>query len=198
MSYPRLIESVIEQLTKLPGIGRRSAERIAFWFLKSPRDEAERTVTGIMKLKDGLRFCKLCNNFSETEVCPICSDTGRDANTVCVVENPKDLLALEQTRIYHGLYYVLLGAIAPSEGRGPDDLQLDRLIKLIRARGSKEVIIATDADTEGEMTALHIQKVLKPLNLRISRIGLGLPVGSSLEYADMSTLTMSMTARREI
>jgi len=198
MSYPRLIESVIDQLTKLPGIGRRSAERMAFWFLKNPRDEVERTVTSIMRLKDGLRFCRLCNNFSETEVCPICSAPGRDTKTICVVENPKDLLALEQTRIYHGLYYVLLGAIAPSEGRGPDDLRLDRLIRLIKDRGIKEVIIATDADTEGEMTALHIQKVLKPSGLKISRIGLGLPVGSSLEYADLSTLTMSMSARREI
>jgi len=198
MSYPRLIESVIDQLIKLPGIGRRSAERIAFWFLNNPREEAEKAANGILKLKDGLRFCVLCNNFSETEICPICRDPGRDRKTICVVENPKDLLAIEQTRVYRGLYFVLLGAIAPTEGRGPDDLHLEKLIKLIKDQSVTEVIIATDADTEGEMTALHIQKVLKPLGLKLSRIGLGLPVGSSLEYADLSTLTMSMTARKEV
>jgi len=198
MSYPRLIEQVIEQLCKLPGVGRRSAERIAFWYLNNPREEAERTASGILQLKDGLRFCTACNNFSEKEQCSICRDPGRDTATICVVENPKDLLAIEQTRIYRGLYFVLLGSINPSEGRGPDDLNLQRLIKRIKDKGIREVIIATDADTEGEMTALHIQKVLKPMGLKISRIGLGLPVGSSLEYADLSTLTMSMNARREI
>ena len=198
MPYPRLIENLIQQLTKLPGVGRRSAERMAFWFLKSSPDESRALAETLTRMKERLGFCRQCNNFSEEEICPICKDPGRQNGAICVVEDPKDLLAIERTGAWRGQYYVLLGAIAPAEGRGPDDLDLGRMFKRIKEDNIREVVIATDADTEGEMTALYIQKQLKPLGVKVSRIGLGLPVGSCLEYADLSTLTMSLNARREI
>ena len=198
MAYPRLIENVINQLTKLPGIGRRSAERIAFWLLKANREEADAFAASIHKLKAGMGFCTACNNFSESALCAVCSNPARDKQSICVVEYPKDVIAIENTGAYKGLYHVLLGAISPSEGRGPDDLKIDKLIERIKRNHIKEVIVATDPDTEGEMTAIHIQRELKPTGVKVSRIGLGLPVGSLLEYADLSTLTMSMAARREM
>ena len=188
----------MEQFVKLPGVGRRSAERMAFWILNHPREEAQELAESILKLKDGLRFCRLCNNLSDTEICLVCSDTNRDEATVCVVEDPKDVLAIERTGSYRGHYHVLLGTIAPAEGRGPEDLKIPQLLYRISANNIKEVVIATDADNEGEMTALYLTKQLKPTGVKISRIGLGIPVGSSLEFADMSTLSMSLKARREI
>ncbi|MBI5415869.1 MAG: recombination protein RecR [Candidatus Omnitrophica bacterium] len=198
MAYPKLIENLIEQLSKLPGVGRRSAERMAFWILNHPREEAQALAESVLKLKDGLRFCRICNNLSDTEICLVCSDTGRDDATVCVVEDPKDVLAIERTGAYKGHYHVLLGAIAPAEGRGPEDLKISQLLQRISTQSIKEVVIATDADSEGEMTALYLTKQLKPTGVKVSRIGLGIPVGSALEYADMSTLSMSLKARREI
>lgn len=198
MAYPKLIENLIGQFSKLPGIGRRSAERMVFWVLNHPREEAQALAESILKLKDGLRFCRLCNNLSDTEICLICSDAGRDEATVCVVEDPKDVLAIERTGSYRGHYHVLLGAIAPAEGRGPEDLKISQLLYRISSQNIREVVIATDADNEGEMTALYLAKQLKPTGVKLSRIGLGIPVGSSLEFADLSTLSMSLKARREI
>lgn len=198
MSYPRLIENLIEKLMKLPGIGRRSAERIVFYFLNSSRDEIKSFCDDVLQLKDGLRFCRICNNLSETEICLICSDTSRDDQTICVVENPKDLLAIEKTGAYKGHYHILLGAISPADGRGPDDLKIHQLIRRVQSQNIKEVVLATDPDTEGETTALYITRELKDTNVKISRIGLGIPVGSSLEYADLSTLSMSLSSRRQI
>ena len=198
MSYPRLIENLINKLMRLPGVGRRSAERIVFYLLDAQKTEAEDLCGNILQLKNGLMFCRLCNNLSETEICPICHDLKRDQATICVVEDPKHLLAIERTGTYHGLYHVLLGAISPMDGRGPDDLKIHNLVKRVTGRGIKEVVIATDADTEGETTALYITKELRPTGVKISRIGLGIPVGGALEYADLSTLSMSLTSRREI
>lgn len=198
MSYPKLIENLMEQFIKLPGVGRRSAERMAFWILNHSRDEAQELAESILKLKDGLRFCRLCNNLSDTEICLICSDTNRDESTVCVVEDPKDVLAIERTGSYRGHYHVLLGTIAPAEGRGPEDLKIPQLLQRISLNSIKEIVIATDADSEGEMTALYLTRQLKTTGIKISRIGVGIPVGSSLEFADMSTLSMSLKARREI
>ncbi len=198
MSYPKLVENLIEELIKLPGVGRRSAERMVFWFLNNPQDDVKQFAESIMRLKLGLGFCRTCNNLCEGEHCPICTDPRRDQRTVCVVEAPKDLLAIERTGSYKGLYHVLLGVISPAEGRGPDDLKVNSLIDRIKTTGITEVVIATDPDTEGEMTALHLTNLLKPLGVKISRIGLGIPVGSSVEYADLSTLTMSLNCRREI
>lgn len=198
MAYPRLIENLIEKLTKLPGVGRRSAERMVFWFLNNPQEDVISLANNIVQLKEGLRFCRLCNNLSETEICMICSDTRRDEATICVVEDPKDLLAIERTGTYRGHYHVLLGAISPADGKGPDDLKIQHLIKRVATQNIKEVVIATDADTEGETTALYLTRELKFTGVKLSRIGLGIPVGSALEYADMSTLSMSLACRRQI
>lgn len=198
MSYPKLIEELLNQLTKLPGVGRRSAERMVFWLLNRPKENAQELADSILKLKEGLMFCRICNNLSDSEICMVCSDTTRDESTVCVVEDPKDLLAIERTGAFKGLYHVLLGAISPAEGRGPEDLKIQQLINRVATQNIKEVVIATDPDSDGEMTALYLTKELKSTGVKISRIGLGIPVGSSVEYSDASTLSMSLTARREI
>lgn len=198
MSYPKILENLIQQFMQFPGIGRRSAERMVFWLLDKPEPKALDLSKAIIDLKQNLRFCEKCNNLAESSVCLICDDVRRDHHTICVVEDPKHLLAIEKTGIYKGIYFVLLGAIAPAEGRGPDDLNIQKLIDRIKEENVTEVVIATDPDTEGEMTAIHIANQLKPLGLKIFRIGLGIPVGSSVEFADLSTLTMSMASRREI
>lgn len=183
---------------KLPGIGRRSAQRIVFHFLDSPSGEIQALCSDMTRLKDGMMFCRICNNLSDTEICLICSDITRDEGTICVVEDPKDVLAIERTGIYRGHYHVLLGAIAPAEGRGPDDLKIHQLMKRVSTQSIREIVIATDPDTEGETTALYLTRELKPTGVKLSRIGLGIPVGSALEYADLSTLSMSIASRREI
>jgi len=194
--YPKLIENLIERLSKLPGIGRRSAERIVYWMLAQDAKEVKALADSIQQLKEGLRFCKQCNHLSEQELCLVCSDGNRDHKIICVVESPKDLLAIERTGSYRGIYYVLLGNISPAEGRGPDDLNIAKLISRIKDEGIAEVVIATDPDAEGEMTALYLARELKSLGIRVSRIGLGIPVGSAVEYVDISTLAMSMNSRR--
>ena len=198
MPYPRVIENLIEQLMKLPGIGRRSAERIVFRLLNNDVEESKKLSDAIIELKEKLRFCKLCNNFTELEVCPICMDATRDPKIVCVVENPKDAIAIEKTGTFKGLYYVLLGVISPSEGQGPDDLNIAKLIQKVRSENIHEVVLATDADMEGELTALHLIKMLRPLGVKVSRIGIGIPAGGSVEFADLSTLTMSFKSRRDV
>ncbi len=198
MAYPKLIENLIEKLNKLPGVGRRSAERMVFYLLNHSKEESQSLAESIVDLKEGLMFCRICNNLSDTEVCLVCSDVTRDEAIVCVVENPKDLLAIERSGAYKGRYHVLLGNISPSEGRGPEQLKIQDLISRVQNNNIKEVVIATDPDNEGEMTSLFLIKQLKPFNVKISRIGLGLPMGSAVEYADISTLSMSLNARREI
>ena len=198
MSYPKLLENLIQQFTKFPGVGRRSAERMAFWILNNSLQEAHGITSGILQLKEGLQFCTICNNFSDKAICHICSDPRRDVKMICVVEDPKDLIAIERTGTFNGHYHVLLGAISPTDGRGPNDLKIEDLVSRIKSGDVREVVIATDPDTEGEMTALYITKELRPTGVKISRIGLGIPVGSAVEYADLSTLTMSFTSRREI
>ena len=192
------IEKLIEQLMKLPGIGRRSAQRIVFHILDSAKEEAGALAEAISNVKSTVRFCSACNNFSETEVCGICSDERRDKKTVCVVESPKDVENIERSATYRGTYHVLLGAISPLEGRGPHDLKVDGLIDRVKKGYIEEVVIATDSDTEGEATAIYLTKLLRPLGVRVMRIGIGLPVGSNLEYADPATLARAIEGRREI
>lgn len=194
--YPKLLENLIERLSKLPGIGRRSAERIAYWMLGQDTATVKALADSIVQLKEGLHFCKLCNHLCEDELCLICGDDNRDRKIICVVESPKDLLAIERTGSWRGLYYVLGGHIAPSEGQGPDDLNLEKLMDRIPKEGIAEIVIATDPDAEGEMTALYLSRELKKLGVRVSRIGMGLPVGSAVEYVDLSTLSMSINSRR--
>lgn len=198
MAYPRLIENLIMKLMRLPGIGRRSAERIVFFFLNSTKEDVRELCDYITQLKSGMMFCRTCNNLSEKEECLVCGDLTRDKKTICVVEDPKDLLAIERTGSYRGVYHVLLGSISPAEGRGPDDLKIQQLIKRVRDHAISEVVIATDPDSDGEATSLYLTRELRATGVKISRIGLGIPVGSALEYADLSTLSMSLASRREI
>lgn len=198
MAYPKLLETVIEQLCKLPGVGRRSAERMAFWLLDREAEEVERIAHDLVQLKSGLRCCRRCNHLSDQELCTICNDPSRDRNLICVVEDPKDVLAIEKSGAYRGLYHVLLGTISPGDGRGPEHLKIQQLIDRVGTEGTSEIVLATDPDSDGEMTALYLTKQLKPLGVKISRIGLGIPIGGSLEFADISTLSMSLTARRVI
>lgn len=199
MSYPLTIERLIQELVKLPGIGRRSAERIVFHLLNnSAKEDIALLAQRLTELKERVRLCSRCHNLSEEHECKICTDQSRQRNILCVVERPNDVTSIEKTGAFHGLYHVLLGSIAPLDGRGPADLKIDSLMQRIKEESIEEVIIATDSDTEGETTALYLSKLIKPLEVRLSRIGLGLPVGSNLEYADSATLSKALEARRAI
>lgn len=192
------IEKLIEELMKLPGIGRRSAQRIVYHMLEASKGEVALLTDAVTKVKENVRFCNVCNNFSETDVCGICGDPRRDKTIVCVVESPKDVENIERSANFHGTYHVLLGAISPLEGRGPHDLKVDSLIARVKKGEVREVVIATDSDMEGEATAIFLTKLLRPLGVKVMRIGIGLPVGSNLEYADPATLARAMEGRREI
>lgn len=196
--YAKSLERLIAVFTKLPGIGQKSAERLAMHILKSPKEEAVALSEAIIKVKETIGFCKNCYNLSEGEVCHICGDPQRDRTTILVVEEPKDILAVEKTGAYRGLYHVLLGAISPLDGIGPDELKIKDLLRRVKAEKIKEVIIATDADTEGETTALYISQLLKNQGVKASRIAYGLPVGSHLEYADQATLARALEGRNQI
>lgn len=197
-NYTDSIEKLIESLIKLPGIGRRSAERIVNYILGVSKDEIKNLSDAINKVKENVRFCKVCNNLSEQDLCKICNDLRRQKDVICIVEKASDVTAIEKAGIFSGVYHVLLGSIAPLEGRGPSDLKIEGLLERIRQNHIKEVIIATDADTEGETTAMYLTKIIKPLGVSLSRIGLGLPVGSNLEYADATTISKSIESRRTI
>ncbi|MFA5148771.1 MAG: recombination mediator RecR [Candidatus Omnitrophota bacterium] len=196
--YTKTMEKLISEFTKLPGIGPKSAERIVMHILKSPRENAASLSDSIIKLKDTIGFCRNCFNLSEGDVCHICGDPQRDKATILVVESPKDILAIERTGSYRGLYHVLLGAISPLDGMGPDDLKIKELLRRIKSDKIKEVILATDADTEGETTALYLSQVLKHQGVKTSRIAYGLPVGSHLEHADQATLERALEGRNQI
>ncbi len=197
-NYTESIEKLIESLIKLPGIGRRSAERMVSYILGATKEEGKLLAEAIIKVKENVRFCSLCHNLSEEELCKICQDSRRQKDIICIVEKPSDVTAIEKSGSFTGVYHVLLGAISPLEGKGPGDLKINSLLSRIKQNNIKEIIIATDADTEGETTSLYLTKLIKPLGVKLSRIGLGLPVGSNLEYADSSTLTKSLEARRII
>ncbi|MFA6357965.1 MAG: recombination mediator RecR [Candidatus Omnitrophota bacterium] len=197
-NYTASIEKLIECLIKLPGVGRRSAERIVAHVLGASKDEIKILSEALDKVKSSVRSCQICNNLSEEDTCKICQDIRRQKDIVCVVEKPSDVTAIEKAGAFHGLYHVLLGSISPLEGRGPSDLKIEGLIQRIKQGNIKEIIIATDADTEGETTAMYLTKILKPSGVHLSRIGLGIPVGSNLEYADATTLSKSLESRRAI
>ena len=198
-SYARPLVRLLEALERLPGVGPRSAERMAFYLLRTSREEAHRLAQAVVEAKDGLRFCQVCFNLSEAERCEVCRDPSRDPTMMCVVEEPKDVLAIEKTTAYHGLYHVLLGAIAPLDGIGPELLKIDELMRrLSDGHDVREIILATDADKDGEITATHLTKLIRPLGLRLTRIASGIPVGSHLEYADQATLTRALEGRREL
>jgi len=197
MTYARPFIRLLEALEKLPGVGPRSAERIAFYLLRTSREEARELAQAITEVRDRLRFCDVCFNLSETPRCPVCQDAARDPSVLCVVEEPKDVLAIEKTGSYRGLYHVLLGAIAPLDGIGPELLKMDELMRRLADGVVQEVIVATDADKDGETTAAYLSKLLRPLSLKLTRIASGIPVGSHLEYADQATLARALEGRRE-
>lgn len=194
-NYPQSLIALIEQLKTLPGIGPKSAERVAFHILKSDSESAVKLAQSILEVKDKIKYCNICFNLAEKEICSICSNPRRDINTICVVETPKDIQAIEKTGKYHGIYHVLLGKIAPLEGIGPEHLKIKELIQHIQKQKPQEIIIATSADIEGEATALYLVKIIKPMGIKTTRIAYGIPVGSSLEFADEITLTRSFEGR---
>lgn len=197
-TYARPLIRLLESLEKLPGIGPRSAERIAFYLLRVSKEQAQQLAQAVVDVKEQLRFCEICFNLSEDPRCAICQDPVRDASVLCIVEEPKDVLAIERTGAHRGLYHVLLGAIAPLDGIGPELLKIDELMRRLSDGIVQEVIIATDADKDGETTAAYLSKLIRPRSLKISRIASGIPVGSHLEYADQATLTRALEGRREL
>jgi recombination protein RecR len=192
------MQSLIKEFSKMPGIGTRTAERLAFYVLKLSQEDAGRLSQSILKVKSTIRFCKICNNLSEGDVCLICQDESRDKNLLCLVEEPNDVSAVEKTGKFNGVYHVLLGRLSPLEGIGPEMLKIKELVERVKKEKIKEVIVATNSDTEGETTALYIAKLLKPLRLKMTRIAYGIPVGSDLKYADQATLMKAIEGRLEI
>ena len=197
-SYAKPLMRLLEALEKLPGVGPRSAERMAFHLLRTSREEARQLSQAIADVKDRLRFCEVCFNLSEADRCEICQDASRDASMLCIVEEPKDVLAIEKTGAFRGLYHVLLGAIAPLDGIGPELLKIDELMVRLAEGVVQEVIVATDADKDGETTAAYLSKLLRSRGVRLTRIASGIPVGSHLEYADQATLARALEGRREL
>jgi recombination protein RecR len=189
---------LIEELQRLPGIGPKGAQRLAFHMLKAPRDQAERLSDAIRQLKDRVTHCSICNNITDTDPCGFCSSTDRDHHTICVVEEPPNVSAIEKSRDFKGVYHVLMGAISPLQGIGPDQLKIKGLLARIADGGVTEVILATNPNVEGETTALYLARLLKPLGVRVTRIAVGVPVGSDLEYADEWTMHKAMEGRREV
>jgi recombination protein RecR len=197
MSQPEPLTRLVEQLQRLPGIGRKSAQRLAFHVMKSPREDAERLADALRDVKDKVGYCSACNNVTDADPCGICADETRDSRCICVVEEPTNVFAIERSRDYNGRYHVLMGALSPLHGVGPDDLKIKGLLTRVDS-GADEVILATNPNVEGEATAIYLARLLKPLGVRVTRIAMGLPVGSDLEYADDVTMHKAMEGRREV
>ncbi|MBR6473270.1 MAG: recombination protein RecR [Firmicutes bacterium] len=196
--YPRQLEILINELSKLPGVGDKSAQRLAFHILDKDEKQVEALSEAILSAKRELRHCSVCGNLTDSDPCKICSDPGRRKDLICVVETPRDLMAMERIRDYNGTYHVLHGVISPMDGVGPEDINLKSLIKRLQNTDCEEVIIATNPTIQGEATAMYISRLLKPAGIKVSRIAHGVPVGSDLEYADEVTLLKSFEGRREI
>lgn len=196
-TYARPLMRLLEALEKLPGVGPRSAERMGFYLLRTSKEEARQLAQAIVDIKERLRFCEVCFNLTEAPRCGICQDAARDPALLCIVEEPKDVLAIEKTGAFRGLYHVLLGAIAPLDGIGPELLKIDELMRRLAEGVVQETVIATDADKDGETTAAYLSKLIRPTGIRLTRIASGIPVGSHLEYADQATLARAMEGRRD-
>ena len=195
-AYTQPVQALIDELGRLPGIGPKSAQRIAFHLLKVSPDDANRLSEAIREAKEKVRFCERCFNFADATLCPICADDRRDPTIVCVVEESRDIVAIERTGEFRGRYHVLLGAMSPLEGIGPEQLKIRELLNRITPEGIQEVIVCTNPNTEGEVTAMYLARMLKPLGLKVTRIASGLPVGGDLEYADELTLGRALEGRR--
>jgi recombination protein RecR len=197
MSLPEPLVRLVEALQRLPGIGPKSAQRLAFHILRTPRAEADQLVDAVRDVKERVTYCSVCNNITDTDPCGYCSDERRDHHLICVVEEPQNVAAIEKTREFKGVYHVLMGALSPLQGVGPDDLKIKGLLARI-GDGAVEVILATNPNVDGESTALYLARLLKPLGVKVTRIAMGVPVGSDLEYADEFTMHKAMEGRREV
>jgi recombination protein RecR len=197
VSLPDSLKNLVEQLQKLPGIGAKGAQRLAFHILRNPRDDAERLCEAIRDVKERVTYCSTCNNITDVDPCAFCTSGTRDQRLICVVEEPQNVAVVEKTREFRGVYHVLMGALSPLHGVGPDDLKIKGLLTRVAA-GADEVILATNPTVEGEATALYLARLLKPLGVRVTRIAMGIPVGSDLEYADEVTMSRAMEGRRDL
>jgi len=198
VSLPDPLKRLVEQLQKLPGIGAKSAQRLAFHILRTPREDAERLCDAIRDVKELVTYCSICNNITDADPCSFCTSATRDVRVICVVEEAQNVSVIEKTREFRGRYHVLMGALSPLQGVGPDDLKIRGLLERIGSGGVEEVILATNPTVDGEATALYLARLLKPLGVRVTRIAMGIPVGSDLEYADEVTMTRAMENRRDL
>ena len=196
--YSDTLGNLVDQLAKLPGIGRKSAQRLAFHILKQPEKDAQLLAEAILTAKAKIHYCSLCYNLTDKELCPICSNPERDQTVLCVVEDARDVIALERAHQFHGLYHVLHGAISPMDGVGPDQLKIKELLQRLQVHPAEEIIIATNTSIEGEATAMYLSNLLKPLGIKVTRIAQGLPVGGDIQYADEVTLARAFEGRWEI
>src|SRR6266566_9839437 len=196
MSLPETLLRLIEELQRLPGIGPKSAQRLAFHILKTPREHTDRLVEAVREVKERVTYCSICSNITDVDPCAFCSSGERDHRVICVVEEPQNVSAVEKTREFKGVYHVLMGALSPLQGIGPDNLKIKGLLS--RIDGVTEVILATNPNVEGEATAIYLARLLKPLGVRVTRIAMGVPVGSDLEYADEVTMHKALEGRREV
>jgi len=196
--YAAPIAKLIDELSKLPGVGNKTAQRLAFYILNMSLEDVEQLSGSIINAKKNIKYCKVCYNITDSDLCNICSNTKRDSSMICVVEDPKDVVAMEKTREFKGLYHVLNGAISPMEGIGPEEIRIKELLKRVADNEIEEIIIATNPNIEGEATAMYISRLLKPVGIKITRIAHGVPVGGDLEYADEVTLMKALEGRREI
>ncbi len=193
--YAEPIARLIDELRKLPGIGQKTAQRLAYSLLRRSREDAERLSRAILDIKEKIHYCSRCNNFSDLDPCSYCTSPNRSPDMICVVEEPNDILSIERTREYHGQYHVLHGVLSPMNGIGPEELKLKNLLERLREGNVREIILATNPNVEGEATAIYLAKLLKPIGVRVSRIALGLPVGSDLEFADEVTMSKALEHR---
>ena len=196
--FPASFENLIDSFASLPGIGRKSAQRLAFHILSLPEEDAESFADAVLEAKRSVHTCSVCQNLTDGELCPVCASSSRDRTTVCVVSEPRDVLSIERSREYRGLYHVLHGALSPMNHIGPDDLRIRELTERVAQGEIEEVIMATNPDTEGDATAMYISRLLRPFGVKITRLGFGVPVGSNLEYADDATMLKALEGRREM
>ena len=196
--FPAPLENLVEQFARLPGIGRKTAQRLAFYVLGLPEEDARAFADAIVDAKKSVTCCPVCQNFTAGGLCPICASPKRDGSVICVVADPKDVVAMERSREYQGLYHVLHGVISPMNHVGPDDIRVKELVDRVAKGDVREVIMATNPDTEGEATAMYLSRLLKPFQVRVTRLAYGIPVGSHLEYADDATLMRALEGRREM
>ncbi len=192
------LRALVEQLQRLPGIGAKGAQRLAFHILREPRDDIEALIDSIRAVKEQITYCSVCHNITDADPCYYCTEEARDRSLICVVEDPHNVTAVEKTDEFNGTYHVLMGALSPLQGVGPDDLRIKSLLERVGGGGVEEVILATNPNVEGEATAIYLAKLLKPLGVRVTRIAMGLPVGSDLEYVDDVTMHKAMEGRREL